>query len=349
MARRRRMMRSLAGLLVASLLMTAGCGRDDDRPSVEFASPTEAWWPLRGNLADDAQVRAEVAEVVAQWQTPDGAGLDVQHTRVFWLGELDGTVLGLVGFRTEGTSWTSWLLEVSGQRGELAVTSARLYPARWYDQQIMAVRSPDVGPRYLVSAKVTSLEVQGQPVSVDADGMTGKIPVPECRPTLLVTQQPGYELRHLDLGLGVAEPFYPLAWGRIESGELLAEVDTCQTMTDHGWLNPYLEEQPPHTFDQSLHIVSVKVSAPTVSGSEELPGQLAEVHASCRKFPSGSRAIARLVWTYPPDTVEPGSVTGAEVLIEEPGLLVFKIKEMSITINYRKDGEQHTATVTLSL
>ena len=64
-------MRSLAGLLVASLLMTAGCGRDDDRPSVEFASPTEAWWPLRGNLADDAQVRAEVAEVVAQWQTPD--------------------------------------------------------------------------------------------------------------------------------------------------------------------------------------------------------------------------------------------------------------------------------------
>ena len=93
----------------------------------------------------------------------------------------------------------------------------------------------------------------------------------------------------------------------------------------------------------------VQVSAPTVSGSEELPGQLAEVYALCKEFPSGISQIARLVWTYPPETVEPGSVTGAEVLIEEPGLLVFKIKEMSITINYRKDGEQHTATVTLSL
>lgn len=347
MAQRRRMVRSLASLLVASLLTTVGCSSgDDDGPSVEFASTTETWWPLRGNLAEDTRVRAEVAQLAAQWQTPKGVGIDAQHTRVFWLGELDGTVLGLVGFYSKDRSWAPWLLEVSGQRGELAVTSARFHPGWWYDQQVLAVRSPEVGPRYLVSAEVTTLEVQGKPVSVAADGMTGRTPVPECRATLLVTQQPDYELQHLDLGLGVAEPFYPLVGARVESSELLAEVDTCQAMTVDGWMSADgLEERSSGEFDELLHVAALKVSAPIVNEPEELPGQLSEVHASCLEFPSGIKAIARLVWTYPPGAIEPGAVTGAEVIVDASGLLVLKIKEMSIEIDYRMDGEQRTVTV----
>ena len=350
--------RPLIGLVLAvGLLLSTGChgGADESGPSFRFAAVDDKRWPLRGNLAEDAAVRAEVAEVVAQWRAPGSFPADEERSAVFWLGELDGTVLGLVRFRPVGEYQATWLLEVTGQSGELAVTKAWSPPFHPYDNPVLAVRSPGVGPRYLVAADVGGLEVQGEPVPVDADGMTGVQVVPECRLTSLKTRKVSTQSR-LDLGLGMAEPFYPVIQGSAEAADLWADVDTCAAMATDGWLGlrsslPRPEmtaRRPARLVGQHPDVYSLRVDNASVVDREELPGTMSTALTEYADTVGFIRYGWWLVWTYPSEVTEVELPVGVDVATNEPGLLVLlssNLPDEPLEIGYRMGGEQRTVTV----
>jgi len=355
----RKAIQLLASLVVASLLMAASCssGDDDGEPSIPFAAVDDRQWPLRGNLAENARVRAEVAEVVAQWRSPGSFPPDEARSKVFWLGELDGTVLGLAAFQPAAENQATWLLEVTGQPGELAVTNARRHPYAYgsWNAAVLAVRSPGVGPRYLVAADVSRLEVQGQPVPVDAEGMTEVVAVPECRLTALATGERHYwDL--LDFGLGMAEPFYPLIKGSVELGDLWADVDTCAAMAPDGWLgsgdlmvtSDEVMLWPAGLTGGHLWILGLSGYRAMVADPEELPGALSEAMAEYADPLTGLRHVNWLVWTYPPEVTEVELPVGVRALVDEPGLLVLRtygLPDEPLEISYQLDGERRTVTV----
>ena len=353
----RKAIQLLASLVVASLLMAASCssGDDDGEPSIPFAAVDDRQWPLRGNLAENARVRAEVAEVVAQWRSPGSYPPDEARSKVFWLGELDGTVLGLAAFQPAAENQATWLLEVTGQPGELAVTNARSHPLGLLGVPVLAVRSPRVGPRYLVAADVSRLEVQGQPVPVDAEGMTEVVAVPECRLTALAVGEPDPWYR-LDFGLGMAEPFYPLIKGSVELGDLWADVDTCAAMAPDGWLgsgelmvtSDEAKLQPAGLIGGHPWLGTLYGSRAMVAEPEEPPGTLSMALAEYGDISYAIRYTRWLVWTYPPEVTEVELPGGMNALVDKPGLLVLRTDELPdepLEIGYQLDGERRTVTV----
>ena len=303
----RKAIQLLASLVVASLLMAASCssGDDDGEPSIPFAAVDDRQWPLRGNLAENARVRAEVAEVVAQWRSPGSYPPDEARSKVFWLGELDGTVLGLAALAAENQA--TWLLEVTGQPGELAVTNARSHPLGLLGDPVLAVRSPRVGPRYLVAADVSRLEVQGQPVPVDAEGMTEVVAVPECRLTALAVGEPDPRYR-LDFGLGHGRsPVLSAHQGEGGAGDLWADVDTCAAMAPDGWLgsgelmvtSDEAKLQPAGLIGGHPWLGTLYGSRAMVAEPEEPPGTLSMALAEYTRGHLPTRSVTRDGWSGP--------------------------------------------------
>ncbi|QSB13499.1 hypothetical protein JQS43_18130 [Natronosporangium hydrolyticum] len=342
-----RAQRALIGLVLVALL-AGGCWGGDEGQSIEFASVDGEKWPLRGSLAEDAELRAEVAEVVAGWRTPEGSGADERSTVVFWLGEVDGVVLGMVNFQA-AEDGGRWSLEVTGQPGELTVSDARSHPFGVYTTDVLSVRSPAVGPRYLTSAKIATLTVRGEVAPVDSEGLTAVMAVPECRLSSLASSGETFEHYQLDLGLGISEPFYPLIRGREQSAELLADVDMCAELTADGWLaSGESESSPAGLRGEHPDVSELAASAAVVSGPEGLPGSLAEVQAHYADTLGQVRMASWLVWTYPDEVTEVMAPIGAEVITDEPGLFVMRKprpQEEPIDFSFREGDQEHDVSV----
>jgi hypothetical protein len=129
---------------VAPILLAAGCTPGTEEPSGPVLRTGGDYlvdhWPLRGSLAGDAGLRDEVTAVVAGWRTPDGGGTH-DLASALWLGEVDGAVLGVVDFRPAGNPNETWLLELTGEPGGLAVTGARSYDGTVLDEHLLPVSS----------------------------------------------------------------------------------------------------------------------------------------------------------------------------------------------------------------
>lgn len=181
----------MGSLLMASALsLVVGCQiLPDAEPEPLFfprgeIRPDEQW-PARGSLVDDRDLVIEVTQVVDQWQTPEGVGRHDSpvFTSLVWLGEVDGTVLAVVAFAPEDEYSDTWVLEVTGERGDLAVTQASDFRAMVTnfieDTEVLPIRSPQVGPRYLISEFIAQIAVDGQVVEV-VDGLTRLEGVDTC-------------------------------------------------------------------------------------------------------------------------------------------------------------------------
>ncbi|QSB16323.1 hypothetical protein JQS43_08550 [Natronosporangium hydrolyticum] len=209
-------------------------------------------WPARGSLTGDAELVAEVTQVVDQWQTPEGVGRypSPVYSSIAWLGEVDGQVLGVVVFAPADDRTDRWVLEVTGQPGDLVVTEWRDFGTRVTnmieDAEVLPIRSPGFGPRYLTSARINRLTVDGVEVAV-AEGLSEPVEVGRCGMVELVAEVDGGHLVYGDLGAGVEAPFYPLFFAQVipPSGvsdvARLQDVDTCAGAAETGWLGSVRE------------------------------------------------------------------------------------------------------------
>ncbi|QSB16325.1 hypothetical protein JQS43_08560 [Natronosporangium hydrolyticum] len=274
------------------LVLMAGCqgenpdGGGDDVPLLNLRgelNPDEQW-PARGSLTEDAELIAEVSQVVDQWQTTDGVG---RHTRsaltsIAWLGEIDGQVLAVVAFAPEGTSNDRWIVEVTGQPGDMAVTEARDIRTRIgnsiEDTELVPIRSEGIGPRYLVSARVDWLTADGAEVQL-VDGLSEEVEVGRCELVELVAAIGDERLVYGDLGTNVEPPLYPLFYARGLGPEEITDVarlqgagvDTCAAARSE-WLGSLHELFEPEIPAVLSWVELIEINSEDFRGSlEEIP------------------------------------------------------------------------------
>lgn len=343
-------------MVAAGALLLAGCtpGDSSGDPELELQEGGDYlvdWWSLRGSLAGDQEARDEVAAVVADYRTPEGEASHPEASALLWLGEADGVRLAVVDFRPEGDPDRSWLLELAGESGSVAVTGARRFDGPVLNEHILPVRSVAGGPRYLASEQIVTLtaEFGGGPAEELplTDGLTGPVALPACR----VTGLAGGEHRRLDLGPDLPEPFYPLlaeGFAAMPAAPLLAGVDTCAALAPDGWLGTVGEpDGQPAVRIGDLPALR-RLGAEPVPGlaGDDPPGQLLTVHAEYVSVSGGVRLAEWLLWTYPEDTVTGVQVEpAAEPLVEAPGLLVAAAPEQPLEISYTEDGAERRVTV----
>lgn len=348
-------------VVAAGALLLGGCTSGDDDPSGGPPALQPGgdylvdWWSLRGSLAGDEGARDEVAAVVADYRTPEGEASDPEASALLWLGEVDGGGrLAVVDFRPESNPDRSWLLELTGEPGRVAVTGARRFDGPVLNEHILPVRSVAGGPRYLASEQIVTLTAEpgGGPAEELplADGLTGPVALPECR----VTGLAGGEHRRLDLGPELPEPFYPLlaeGFAAVPAAPLLAGVDTCAALAPGGWLDTIGEPEGQSAVRIGGLPALRRLGAepvPALAGDEP-PGQLLAAHAEYVSVNGGVRLAEWLLWTYPADTVTGVQLApAAEPLAAEPGLLVAAAPEQPLEISYSEDGTARQVTVPAS-
>ncbi|MPZ26987.1 MAG: hypothetical protein GEV12_11365 [Micromonosporaceae bacterium] len=345
-----------AAAVVGLVVVAAGCTPEPDEPELSLrdgGADLVSWWPLRGSLTGNDDTRAEVTGVVGDWRTPDGVASHDTASGLLWLGEVDGAVLAVVDFHPADQPDRSWLLELAGPAGEVAVTDARSYDGPLLDEDILPVRSAPAGPRYLASERIATVTAQVGELSL-TDGLTAPVEVPQCQVTEVSARLGSEEHRRLDLGLDLPAPFYPLlreGYAGVPAAPLLDGVDTCAAMAPDGWLGAVGEPdgQP-----------AVRIGGfPAIRrlGAEELPdqsppGRLVSVHAEYVPVSGGVRLAEWLLWTYPTDGAE--AVSGVELPPDAApaatgaGLLVTPLPDQPLEIGYTQDGEQHQLTVPAS-
>jgi hypothetical protein len=229
-----------AGTVAGAAACTAsGSGDGDGGPTIALSEDER--WPARGDLRNDDAVRREVGRTVNRWRTPDHNRPDMATTKALFLGDVDGTAVAVVDVRLDGRGDLSgWLLEVTGKRGGMRVSQARAHPnsSPIVAEDVLPVRTPRIGPRYLVSARVTALSSSGgsTPVSKNRP-LTDRFAVPECAVTEVVaTRADADRTSYADLGTG--DDGYPLLGERAGAGaaRVLAGVDMCAAGRPGGWL-----------------------------------------------------------------------------------------------------------------
>lgn len=192
---------------------------------------------------------------MARWRAPAGAVADMSRTTALWLGEIEGRTVAVVDFHSRSEPFRSWLVEVTGRPGQLRVSQARDYPDRFPPdyQDLLVLRSPGIGPRYLPSARVRSVEGPGGEIAVKG-GITDRVAVPPCAVSSVTVRLPADEQRrYLDLGTGGPPRGYPLLEDESadkagEVGAVLREVDTCAAERPNHWLRSargVLGSEPP--------------------------------------------------------------------------------------------------------
>lgn len=342
------------GLAVVLSAGLAGCAPEPADPDLSLrdgGADLVSWWPLRGSLATDEDTRAEVTDLVGQWRTPDGQASHESASALLWLGEVDGGALAVVDFHPAEAPDRSWLLELAGPPGELAVTGARSYDGPLLDEDILPVRAAPAGPRYLASERIATVTADPGGELPLTDGLTGPVEVPACQVTELSARIGSEDHRRLDLGRDLPPPFYPLlreGYAAVPAAPLLAGVDTCAAMAPDGWLGAVGEP------DGQPAVRIGDFPAIRRLGAEELPdqsppGRLVSVHAEYVPVAGGVRLAEWLLWTYPAGGAE--AVTdvelppGSTALATAPGLLVTPLPEQPLEIGYTQDGEQHQVTV----
>ncbi|QSB16320.1 hypothetical protein JQS43_08535 [Natronosporangium hydrolyticum] len=216
-------------------------------------------WPARGSLTGDQDLVDEVTEVADAWQTPDGVPRHPSpvFSSIVWLGEVAGQVLGVVAFAPADEYSDTWIVEITGEPGDLEVTEARNFRAGVTnfieDTEVLPIRSAGVGPRYLVSAFVDEVYVDGVTVAVD-DGLTEPVRVPECELVEVVLDiRQGRLIAYGDWGAAVPYPVYPLFFARGAEPPEVSDVakiqgmDTCIEAKPGGWLAAAREVLAPET------------------------------------------------------------------------------------------------------
>ncbi|QSB16321.1 hypothetical protein JQS43_08540 [Natronosporangium hydrolyticum] len=204
-------------------------------------------WPARGSLTDDGDLVAEVTQVADEWQTPDGVGRypSPVYNSIAWLGEVDGQVLGVVVFAPADDHTNRWVLEITGQPGDLRVTEWRDFRTRVTnmieDSEVLPIRSPGIGPRYLTSARINRLTADGVELVV-TDGLSEPVEVDRCGTVELVAEVDNRDLVYGDLGTDVEAPRYPLFYAQgvpasgVSDVARLQGIDTCAGAAEGEWL-----------------------------------------------------------------------------------------------------------------
>jgi hypothetical protein len=343
---------------VALMLLAAGCTPGTEEPSGPVLQTGGDYlvdhWPLRGSLAGDAGLRDEVTAVVAGWRTPDGVGTHDLASALLWLGEVDGAVLGVVDFRPADNPNKTWLLELTGEPGGLAVTGARSYDGTVLNEHLLPVRS--AGTRYLASTGVGALAGPAGPLPPEEGGLTGRVAVARCRVTGLTVRVAGGERWYADLGTGLAAPFYPLlgdGWLGGPAAPALAGVDTCAAMAPDGWLGslgeadggPARVGDPPELRRLGAHDRRDRAL--------DLPGSLTRVHIEYTADGGAVLLAYWLLWAYPAGGLDDVAVRGSggvETVLDGPGTVVIRLPRQTmmatVELAYTRDGE--SARVTLS-
>jgi hypothetical protein len=137
----------------------------------------------------------------------------------------------------------SWLVQISGQRGALAITQAVRYSHTGYlvYDDVLPIRV-EGGTRYLTSTRVQQLTVAGKPVQI-RDGLSDPVEIAPCAPIEVTAQRIATQTlpatsatyRLIDLGRGIAAPHYPLLTDPWATGAgALASLDTCQLTSPNG-------------------------------------------------------------------------------------------------------------------
>ncbi|QSB16322.1 hypothetical protein JQS43_08545 [Natronosporangium hydrolyticum] len=216
-----------------------------------------------------------------------------------WLGEVAGQVLGVVAFAPADEYSDTWIVEITGAPGDLEVTEARNFRAGVTnfieDTEVLPIRSAGVGPRYLVSAFVDEVYVDGVTAAVD-DGLTEPVRVPDCELVEVVLDIRGSRpIAYGDWGAAVPSPIYPLFFARGAEGPEITDVarvqgfDTCAEAESGGWLTVAREVLAPET--------------PAVVGWREVAridsGLLGGTLAALRLIASGNRERAIVVMWRP--------------------------------------------------
>ncbi|QSB16324.1 hypothetical protein JQS43_08555 [Natronosporangium hydrolyticum] len=243
---------SVCAVAAALVVAVSGCQLSQSARDVELFHLRgelypDSTWPARGSLTGDSELVAEVIKMVDQWQTPDGVGRYPSrvYSSIAWLGEVDGQVLAVVVFAPEDDHTNEWLLEVTGQPGNLTVTEARdirtVFGNSIENTELVPIRSDAIGPRYLTSTRIDRLTADGVELTV-TDGLSGPVEVEQCTMVELMAEVRNEDLIYGDLGTGVEAPLYPLFYARVlpRSGisnvARLQDVDTCASVSETEWL-----------------------------------------------------------------------------------------------------------------
>lgn len=232
----------MAGVALILALLATGCAeivKPRDvllRAGFDTRDGTLAVWPARGALIGEADLRAELTDVVGRWRSPIDDRVYLPTSGILWAGELDGARLALVAADVPGPAG-SWLLQLTDRGTGFEVVRAAEYtdPGYLVYSDVLPVFRPD-GRRYLTSARVQQLlGPDGQEVPV-TDGLSAPVPVPPCTAVPLTVQlRPTSSLpngnnaaRLLDLGTGTADPRYPIVDDEGGTGAVALDgLDTC--------------------------------------------------------------------------------------------------------------------------
>jgi hypothetical protein len=345
-----------AATVTAALLTGCGAG-EEESPAIRPGDVHLSWWAPRGSLAGDADLRDEVAAVVDDWRTPEGAGPHDEATALLWLGEVDGTVLAVVDFRPADNPHDAWLLELTGEPGGLAVTGARDHDGPVVAEDVLPIRSPGVGPRYLASARVGVLTGPDGELPLREDGLTEPVAVPPCRASGFSTHVDSTRYQRVDLGLDVPAPFYPLlpdAWLGEPAAPVLAGVDTCAALAPGGWLHEVGTAEHPavvvNGFPALTRFGAVPANRPDGVDAAGLPGSLVTLRAEYVATDGAVRRAEWLLWTYPADEgiTDVRVPAGVETLVSRPGLLVTRLPDRPVELTYSHGGDDRRTTVTPS-
>ncbi|QSB16319.1 hypothetical protein JQS43_08525 [Natronosporangium hydrolyticum] len=329
--------------------------------------------------------------MVDRWQTPDGVGRYPRpvYNSIAWLGEVDGQVLAVVVFAPEDDHTNRWVLEVTGQPGDLAVTEWRDFRTRVTnmieDTEVLPIRSPGFGPRYLTSARINRLTVDGVEVAV-TDGLSEPVEVGRCGMVELMAEVDDDHLIYGDLGIGVEAPVYPLFYARVTppSGisdvARLQDVDTCAGAAATEWLGSLRELFAPDMPAVMSWRDLVEINAGEFHGMvEEIPvdgsGQDQRAIVIMWRPESGPPVLS----TAERDWLRPESLTfafhtdegplavlmypsgvnvtperefrdvevsaEATLLAAEPHVIVVALPDHEIEISYTRDGEREQVAV----